>query len=191
MRPPARTGAVLALAVAVLAGCTSSDEAPETTTVDPTADSQVDAPDFSPGEEASPEAVPGQGAAANALATAADQLGGLAFDLSREDDGGEELWEVSVAVEDEQVDVLVSADGASILEEREREPLDDDDARRLDDASVAAMEAAVIAAQELGGTVEGVDLDEDGGDVVWGVTLRTSDGAETDVRIDAVSGEVR
>lgn len=191
MRSPARTGAVLALSVAVIAGCTSEEPASETVTVEPTADSEVDAPDFTPGEDESPDPDPGHDAATNALTTAADELGGLAFDLSREDEDGEELWEVSVAVGDEQVDVLVSTDGASILEERDREALDDEDRRLLDAASVAATEAAVIAAQDLGGTVEEVELDEDGDVVVWEVTLRTTDGAETEATIDAVTGEVR
>lgn len=193
MRPSVRVTAIVALTTGFVVGCTSDDDPPAdsgTTSDGIVTDREPDNPEFSPGEEESPEPVPGEDGAANALSTAAEELGGLAFAVDRSDDDGEELWEVSVAVGDEDVEVHVSLDGNAVVHEGEREPLEDEDRQRLEAASISASEAATTAATEVGAAVEEVDLNEHLGTVVWDVELLTTDGATTEVRVDATTGEV-
>lgn len=193
MKQRARVYAAIILTMGLAAACTSADDAP-----DPPAepddgvatDHQPDEPPLAPGEDESPEPIPGQDGAATALSTAADELGGLAFELERGDDDGEDHWEVTVAVDNRAVEMHVSIDGNAVISGHEAGTLDEEDRQRLDAASVAASEAAVIAAQHLGGTVEQVDLEDDGDAVVWEIELLTTDGASTDVRVDAATGEV-
>jgi len=193
MRPGGRACAVAVLVAAFVAGCTSEGDppAPEATTGDEVVtDREPDNPEFTAGDAASPDPIPAEDGAVRALSTAADELGGRAFALERTDDAGEAVWEVSVAVEEDEVEVLLSPDGNAIVREEGSDALDAEDSRRLEAASVAAGEAALTAARETGGTVVEVDLTDDGGAVVWEVELRTTDGASTDVRVDAVTGEV-
>ncbi|WP_324650333.1 PepSY domain-containing protein [Georgenia sp. H159] len=193
MRHGTRVCAILALTTGLVVGCTSADDAPEDaapTSEGIVTDREPDNPEMTPGEDQSPLPIPGEDGAANALSTAAEELDGQAFEVDRSDDDGEELWQVSVAVGQEQVEVYVSPDGNAVVREGETEDLDDEDRRLLDEVAVGASEAALTAAQEMGGTVEELDLDEDDGTVVWDVELRTTDGASTDVRVDAVTGEV-
>ncbi len=188
-----RVSAILALTTGFVVGCTSDDDPPAddgTTSEGIVTDREPDNPDFSPGEDESPEPVPGEDGAANALSTAAEELGGQAFAVDRSDDDGEELWEVSVAVGDEDVEVHVSADGNEVVHEGERESLDDEDRQRLDAASISASEAAITAATERSAAVEEVDLNEHLGTVVWDVELLSTDGVTTEVRVDATTGEV-
>ncbi|PYF97845.1 Peptidase propeptide and YPEB domain-containing protein [Georgenia satyanarayanai] len=192
MRRSVRVTAVVALTTGFVVGCTSEDPpADEGTTSDGiVTDREPDNPEFSPGEEESPEPLPGEDGAANALSAAAEELGGQSFAVERNDDDGEELWEVSVAVGDDDIEVHVSVDGNEIVHEGEREPLEDEDRRRLEGASISAAEAATTAATEMSATVEEVDLNEHLGTVVWDVELLTTDGATTEVRVDATTGEV-
>lgn len=193
MRRPVRITAVLALTTGLVVGCTSGDDPPAddaTTSEGIVTDREPDNPEFSPGEDQSPEPLPGEDGAARALSTASEELGGVAFAVDRTDDDGEELWEVSVAVGDEDVEVFVSMDGNAVVREGERESLDDEDRRELDQVSITAAQAATTAATEAGASVEEVDLDEDGGTLAWDIELLTTDGATTEVRVDAVTGEV-
>ena len=194
MRRGGRGVAAAVQAAALAAGCTSEDDPPapaDTTGAEVVTDHELDNPEFTPGDEASPEPIPAEDVAVRALSTAADELGGLAFELERTEDGGEALWEVSVAVGDDDVEMLLSRDGNAIVRQSGSDALDDEDRRRLEEASVAAGEAALTAAQHTGAAVVEVDLTDDGGAVVWEVELRTTDGASTEVRVDAVTGEVR
>lgn len=193
MRHGTRVCAILALTTGLVVGCTSADDPPEDSS--PTSegivtDREPDNPELTPGEDESPLPIPGEDGAARALSTAAEELGGQSFAVDPSDDDGEELWEVSVAVGQEHVEVYVSLDGNAVVREGETEGLDDDDQRRLDAVSIAAAEAALTAAQETGGTVEEVELDDENGTVVWDIEVRSTDGASIDVRVDAVTGEV-
>lgn len=193
MRHPIRVTATLALTAGLVVGCTSAEDAPDdanTTAEEVVTDLEPDNPELTPGEEESPEPVPGEDGAANALSVAAEELGGQAIEIDRSDDGGEELWQVTVAVEDEAVEVYVSLDGNAVVREGESEPLDDEDRRRLDELAISASEAATTAVSELAASVEEVDLTDENGVVVWDIELRTTDGASTDVLVDAVTGEV-
>lgn len=193
MRHPVRVAAIAGLTAGLVVACTSADDPPEpaaTTSEEVVTDREPDNPEISPGDDASPEPIPGEDGAARALSTAADTLGGQAFEIDRTDDDGEELWEVTVAVGDEQVDALVSLDGNALVREGEREPLEDEDGRRLEEASTTASEAATTAVQDLGASVEELELTDEGGSVVWDIELRTTDGATTEARVDAVTGEV-
>lgn len=193
MRHPVRVAAIVGLTAGLVVGCTSADDPAEpdgAASEDVVTDREPDNPEISPGDDASPEPIPGEDGAARALSTAAESLDGQAFAVERTDDDGEELWEVTVAVGDEQVDALVSLDGNALVREGEREPLEDEDSRRLEEAATTASEAATTAVQELGASVEELELADEDGTVVWDIELLTTDGATTQARVDAVTGEV-
>lgn len=193
MRHPVRVAAIVGLTAGLVVGCTSADDPAEpdgAASEDVVTDREPDNPEISPGDDASPEPIPGEDGAARALSTAAESLDGQAFAVERTDDDGEELWEVTVAVGDEQVDVYVDLDGNALVREGEREALEGEDQQRLDEVAVTASEAATTAVQRLGAVVEEVDLTDEAGTVVWEIELRTTDGATTEARVDAMTGEV-
>jgi len=192
MRHSGRLAATVGLTAGLVVGCTSS-EGPAEPSASPSevvTDREPDNPGMTSGDDASPDPIPGEDGAARALSTAAEELGGQAYEIDRSDDGGEDLWDVSVAVGDEKVEAYVSADGNALVREGEREPLDAEDRRRLQEATVTAAEAATTAVRELGASVEDLDLTEEVGALVWEIELRTADGARTEARVDAVSGEL-
>lgn len=191
MRHPRRLGGALALAAGLVAGCTSADDPPpsgDETREGTIVDREPDNPEFSPGEEESPEPIPGEDGAARALSVAGEEVGGQPFEVDSSDDDAH--WEVTVAVGEEAVEVHVSIDGNAIVGQGGTSPLDDEDRRRLDEVAVTASEAAITAASELGSTVEQVDLADSGDAVVWEIELETTDGASTPATVDAVTGEM-
>ncbi|TNC17981.1 PepSY domain-containing protein [Georgenia sp. 311] len=192
MRHPGRVAATVGLTAGLVVGCTSSEEPaePSVSASEVVTDREPDNPEMTPGDDASPDPISGEDGAVRALSTAAEELDGQAFEIDRTDDAGEELWEVSVAVGDEKVEAYVSADGNALVREGEREPLDAEDRRRLQEATVTASEAATTAVRETGASVEDLDLSEERGALVWEIELRTTDGATTEARVDAVSGEL-
>ncbi len=103
MRRGGRGVAAAVLAAALAAGCTSEDDPPapaDTTGAEVVTDHELDNPEFTPGDEASPEPIPAEDGAVRALSTAADELGGLAFELERTEDGGAVVWEVELRTTD-------------------------------------------------------------------------------------------
>jgi uncharacterized membrane protein YkoI len=197
-RRSARLALPLALAAGLLAGCGSSaDDAPAQPGVtasgptDRVVDLEPDEPSLSPGESASPAPFAPEDAGVRALAAAESVVeNARAFELDRDDDGGEAGWTVLLAVGDREHEILVSADGNAVLGEGAEDALEDEDRTRLEGAPISSTEAAVAALTDVPGTVEQLTLDEENGTVVWEVEVRTSDGADVDVLVDATTGGV-
>lgn len=210
-RTPTLTAALtLALAV-TLTGCagTDADPAPATPTVDTVeTEATVDTTETS---EATDDATSEQASAAdaedatatqavapaeiNAAALAAvqvalDHVGGdaIAYGLDDQDDDG--AWEVDVADGARSVEVRVAADGREVLGVEEDDDLDEAERTALAGASITLAEAVEAALDEVGGTVEGVELEDENGTWTWDVELEASDRGDVEVRIDLGSGSV-
>ncbi|MDP9822521.1 PepSY domain-containing protein [Nocardioides massiliensis] len=179
---------LLALGLATaLAGC-GTDEEPSGAS-SPTAgiESAVTEGGSSPSDDETPADPSGSplGQALAAVALAESETGGTAYALDREDGG----WQIDVAVDDRQVEVRTDQTGGEVLDSREDDRLDDDDRAELQAATVTLGGALEAAAAEVAGEIEDADLDEDGGTLVWQVSIR-ADGTEQEIHIDAKSGEV-
>ncbi|SRR5690625_4294602 len=203
-RPVLTTTALLALAVP-LAACGSDDEEPESPapiTEDGTpasgdtgaspdaATDPTTAPTAGPTGEPTTDAdaVPPAGADESgvfaAIELAEAELGGTAFEVDREDSPAG--WEITVAVDNREVDVDVDQSGTEVLRTDDGDDLDDDDRAALDSAQVTLTDAIRTALDEAGGTLDDVTLDEEDGTVAWEVGLDD----DVDVYVDVATGEV-
>lgn len=193
------TAAILAPLALGLTAC-GDDDADETTpsatvTVTATPSSSQPAATETPATEtAAPAATPAVEGTVDAVAqTALGAIDGTIFTVDRNDGGS---WEVSILSADgTDNDVDVAADGTTIT----RGPVvdgdddGDDQAERTRLLGVPVDYAAAIAAALAdvpGGSVTGVDLDEDDGVATWEVQLDEDTADETTVDVDATSGAV-
>lgn len=195
------TAAVLTPLVLGLAACGDDgddrddrDDAAERAATSSTP-STATSPSTSPDTDGSTTSDPasGGGSFETAARTALDAVAGTIFTVDRDDTGG---WEVSVVTDDgTDQEVDVAADGTTITRGPVADGDDDGDDRaertRLLGADVD-WQAAIRAAQESlpGGTVTGVDLDEDNGTATWEVSFDEDTAEETTVDVDASSGDV-
>ncbi|MEE6287835.1 PepSY domain-containing protein [Georgenia sp. MJ173] len=124
---------------------------------------------------------------AAAISLAESDAGGTAFEIDREDDG---RWEISVAVDRDEIDVIVSADGTEVLDSRADGSADDDEVAALDAATVGLAEAIATALTEVPGRFDDASLDEEHGDFAWEVSIDRTDGDDVDVYVAVTSGEV-
>lgn len=196
-----RAAAVAALLLAVpLVGCTadSDDAQPSTPAVDspaPTADGSA-TPEAPADGDPAPDARTGAevGAENETVATAIElaeaTAGGTAFEVERTDAAGDRVWEVSVAVDGAEIEVLVSLDGAQVLGSRPDGALSPDERAALDAATVTIAEAISTALAEVEGVLDEVDLERHGDGYAWEVGIDHGDGQDTDVYVDVASGEV-
>ncbi|MEE6272749.1 PepSY domain-containing protein [Georgenia wangjunii] len=203
MRRLLPTAAALTLVAGALAGCggdggsdqteepgIESTGSPAASPSETVTDLAPDQPSLSPGSSASPDAFAADDAGLTALSTAETAVeNARAFELDRSDDDGGR-WEVQIAADGVEHEVRVSLDGTTLIDHEREDELDDEDRTRLDAASVAAAEAGFNALSEVSGAITEITLDEERGTVVWEVEVRTSDGADIDVLIDAATGEV-
>lgn len=181
-------------ALALLSGCAGTDdptptdpEAPVTTEAAPPADP---APSEEPGN--APDQNPGAGAvdieagfAAVELATT-EITGGQVIALDWDDDGH---WTVDLISGDTEHEVKTNAEGTEILEQ-EQDSVDREDAERLTEVQVSLEDAVRTAMGEAEGDFDAVDLDTQGGAVVWEVEIDTPDGNDVSVYVDVATGEV-
>lgn len=120
-----------------------------------------------------------------ALTTASGQkVRSLDFDDDRE-------WEVEVMTEAGEVDVTISADGATVISTGSVDDLDADDRAELDRA-IPLNQAIDIAIGALPGTIDDVELDDDDSDglLTWEVSIYDADGVDHTVHVNAETGEV-
>lgn len=127
-----------------------------------------------------------------AVSTAQENFEGELTELELDDDNGEWIYEVHLENDSEEYEIQLSADDLSVLNE-ETESDDNNDAEdqfSYGDA-IPHDEAVQIALDEAGGELEGWTLDKDDGQLEYDVDLRNTDnGNDTDVTINAESGEV-
>lgn len=116
----------------------------------------------------------------------AEHDGAPAFEV---DDGDGGIWEVHVAVGDDDIEVHVSADGTEVISSERESDLDSEDRGGLDIAGDYTLGQAVRAAiGEYGGTapVDDVTIDDDGGAFAWEVGFAD----DVEVYLDIATGEV-
>ncbi len=185
-----------AAALLLLTGCDNpGDESiePVDTTQAPPADSdpgqdedattEQDDGGASSADEAPAGAGSDQADLLSAIDLAESETGGVAFELD-EDDGG--TWEIHVADGEDELEVLISADGAEVLGVEPDGRLSGDDRQALDVAALTLAEAVQAAAEHATGLVDSVDLDEEDGMFAWEVSFTD----DTEVYIDVQNGEV-
>lgn len=191
--------AISALALTA-AACTNDD-----TTADPAEPAAPPAATTAPAEpgataptEATDEATPADAAtpanaeernanALSAIATAAEEAGGTAYEIDDSDDDGQ--WEVDVMVENRSHEITVAADGSTVIE-REEDDADQEDISRLDQAQVTIEQAIEAALAEVPGSLDDVELSDDNGRGVWEVSIDETENDDVEVYIDIVSGDV-
>lgn len=185
-----RTLLAVGVAAGMLAGCSSDDTTTEQTS-SPTSQVSTSQSSSSGGDDPStPGESTGVDSAVSALQTAADAVSGQPFDIETDTRGGQKVWEVKVAVNGDEYEVWVSADGTKVVDTRKHDT-PDDDVKKAQSAKVGAVEALRKASEKQKGTLEEMDLDSEGGTIVWEVELRQADGSTVEVEVNAATGEVR
>lgn len=199
-----RTGIVLGAGALVLAGCaqqgtdTAAPEATVTVTEQPAGGDAAASPEAtdSPAAaegSASPGAA-GSGDTTTAAAAIDTALGavdnGIVYDIDRDTDDGNTVWDIRVASGGTEHEVVVSEDGSQVVEQESGDS--DDDAREAEQADVDAKTALQTAVDAQGGTLDEMELDTPfGSDVLqWEIKLDQEDGSRTTVNVDASSGEI-
>lgn len=131
-------------------------------------------------------------AAQAALRTAGGSVpNGRPYDMQVETRDGQRVFEVDVASEGAEFEVVVDAAGTRVINStKQNRP--DDDAARAESAAVDAARALQTAAdRERDTSFDGLEFDTDGGMTVWKVELVRADGSEVDIRVDAQDGSIR
>lgn len=192
----ALSGLAIAAAAALSVACAPA--APEATTPPSVADGapsgnetpageatpESHAPEEGPGESASIPAEYAGVLAAIPLAEAS--AGGVAFEV---DDGDGGIWEVHVAVGDDEIEVDVDGTGTEVLSSEREGSLDRDDRAGLDAAQITLVEAIELAIGHYGGTapLDDVDLSEEGGGVfAWEVAFTD----DVEIYVDVTDGRI-
>lgn len=197
-----RAVAVSATAVLFLAGCGAADDEaidPVDTTSAPPADADTDEPaetdapaedettedsaDEDSAEEDPTDAAGDHAGVLAAIELAETETGGTAFEL---DDAHGGNWKIEVALDGEELDVLVNSDGTEVLGVDPDGPLDHEDRAGLEAATITISEAIEIAAEHGTGMIDEVDLDDEGDIFVWEVEFTD----DTEVYINVDGGEV-
>lgn len=122
-----------------------------------------------------------------ALDMAEAETGGIAYELSDENDNT--VWEIDIDVNGDDVKVRVNWAGTEIMSSEPDGSIDVDTREKLESISVTIQDAIVVAAEHADGRVSEADLDREDGVMRWEVTFE-NDSNDTEVYIDATSGEV-
>jgi uncharacterized membrane protein YkoI len=115
---------------------------------------------------------------------------GTVESIELEREKGRQVYEIDVDNGKEDADIKINAlDGEVIFVNKERD--DDDQSEKEINAEniISEQKAIEIAEQEVNGTMKEIELDEDDGQILYEIELKTNKG-EADVDIDAVSGKV-
>jgi uncharacterized membrane protein YkoI len=126
-----------------------------------------------------------------AVATATRAVpGARAYDLERERLRGRRVWEVTLAkAHGRPYEISVSANGRHVVDRR-RDDHRSDDAAHVRHARVSFHRALKIAGARGGGHLSEAEIDrERGGRLVWETTFEHA-GTETEVDVDARTGDV-
>lgn len=126
-----------------------------------------------------------------ALQTAAAEVpNGQPFDMERDTHQGDDVWEVKVASDGDEYELVVSIDGADVVDSEQKDSPDDDVAK-VDQAQVDAVTALQTAAAAEAGALDEMEIDSDDDAILrWEIELRRDDGSEVEISIDAMSGDI-
>jgi len=194
--PRTALASLTAATALALAACGSDDagSAGSASDTSSTATSQT-----SESSEGSPDDSASEGSASSAgdvdikdlekvVATAEDEAGGTAYEIDDQDRDG--TWEVDVARDDgTSVEVDVAADGSKVVRSDSEEQMDSEDRRALDAAKITVLEALEAGMKEADGTFDDVELETEGGEHFWEVSLDGPSGKDIEVRVDVQTGE--
>lgn len=128
----------------------------------------------------------------DAVSAAQENFDGELTELELDDDNGQWVYKVHLENDSEEYEVDLSADDLSVLnEETESEDNNDTEDQFSYGDAIPHDEAVQTAMDEVGGELESWTLDRDDGQLEYDVELRNTDnGNDTDVTINAESGEV-
>lgn len=181
-----------ALAVGVSA-CGESDPAPgddATTTSSPAQTSDETSADQTSSDDATSETAPASSSGSDtwhaAIETAEQEADGTAYEIDDQDDDGS--WEIDVAEGSTSTEVTVTADGTATVDD-DTDDLDDEDRAAIEAAKISLGDAITTALKQVDGTLDDVELEEQGGRHVWQVTIDTTDRGGVEVDVDVESGQ--
>lgn len=187
----ARTLASVAAVALLVSGCGDDNEGDQTNTTEGTPSPTMTPPNADEPDEGSPvptgDASAEQGVSAtDAIDKALEAVQGDVLSLDREDD--DSRWEVLVRTADGNgTEVWVDATSGDVLDQRSEDVPGEARDSAPEFTAMEAVEAARTAVSD--GTVTDLDIDREGGKVVWDVVVE-GNGTETDVQIDATNGEI-
>lgn len=189
-------GIAASLLVFSVAACSPQDQpatpaapAPTTDAAQPTeAQATEQSTPAEPGATEGAQEPEAQNAGAiQALSTAADAVSGTPYEIDDED--GDQVWEVDVMVGERTHEVKVSRDGRSVVEQEE-DDADAEDVRRLQGAGLSLAQAIERALNEVPGTLDDAELDDDNDVAVWKVEIDTPEQQDIEVLINVADGQV-
>src|SRR5690606_29773942 len=110
------------------------------------------------------------------------------IELEREK--GKQVYEIDVDNGKEDFDIKINALDGEVISVKKEQDDDDQSEKEINAENIISEQKAVeIAEQEVNGTMKEIELDEDDGQILYEVELKTNKG-EADVDIDAESGKV-
>lgn len=117
--------------------------------------------------------------------------GGIVQQLERDQDDGVELYEVEIEKEGHEYELDIAADSGKVIRaENERSDDDDDERTNLPKGTISSDKAIEIALKEVKGTVTEVELDEDDGQYVYEIEVKTNKDGETKIDVNALDGKI-
>lgn len=123
----------------------------------------------------------------DAIEAAEKEADGTAYEVDDQDDNGS--WEIDVAQRKKSIEVEVSEDGKATIDDED--DLDGDDRDGIKAAKITVGDAIEAALEEVDGTFDDVELDEEDGSHYWEVSVDSADGDDdVEVRIDVTDGTV-
>lgn len=187
-------GLGLLAAALVLGGCSNDAQTDETTTAATETTQTTEA--TTPAAPDAPEpAATGKGLPASAveqaLQTAATAVSnGRPFDLEIESDDGRQVVDIEVASDGNEFEVRIDQTGTEILAQRQA-GTPSDDVAKAEAAEIDATRALQTAVErEPDATVTEIQIDTEGGVVVWQIELVRPDGSEIEIDVDAQTGAI-
>lgn len=130
-------------------------------------------------------------AAQQGLRTAAAVANGRAFDLEIETGNGVQVFDIKVASNGNEIEVLVDRSGNEVLDQS-RSSKPSDDVSKVEGAGIDPVRGLQAAAdREPEAQVSQLEIDTNrDGVLIWQIELLRSDHSEVEIDVDAQSGEV-
>lgn len=189
-----------ALALALLTGCSTAEPEGGSAPADGDAATTTAPAESSPASSPAESTPAGSSPTGSATASGDDPVFAAidavhaqhpdAFIVQVDRDDDDTAHEIEAHLEGEVLEFTVAQDG-TVREDDGRDRADDHE-RRARDSSVDATQAASAALEgRAGQSIDEMELDEEGGALVWKVELDRENGEDGDeLRVDAMTGEV-
>jgi uncharacterized membrane protein YkoI len=130
-----------------------------------------------------------------AIKIALEEVPGTVEKVELEDEDGTIVYEIEIRAEDgteQEVEIDATTGDVVKVEAEDDEEGDEEQsqAELAKQAKVTEEEAIKIALEEVPGTVEKVELEDENGAIIYDIEIRAEDGTEQEVEIDAATGDV-